>query len=298
MGMSLSKGQKLALDALDVTRPILIAGPTAAGKSDFALAAARLTGGPVVNADAIQVFADWRVLTARPTAQDEAAHPHALYGHVPGDHPYSAGRWLRDVTAYLGGPPPVIVGGTGLHFEVLTKGLADIPETPADVRARADALMARDGVEGLAAGLDPITASRLDLKNPARVQRAWEVQQTTGRGMASWQDDTPPPLLAEDAATCIVLTIPPERLTPRIERRLDLMLNGGAIEEAEANAPNWHPDLPSAKAIGAAELVAHIRGDLSLHEARTRMAVLTRQYAKRQRTFFRGRLKGWQEVAV
>jgi tRNA dimethylallyltransferase len=192
----------------------------------------------------------------------------------------------------------VIVGGTGLHFEVLTKGLADIPETPADVRARADALIARDGVEVLAAALDPVTSSRLDLKNPARVQRAWEVQETTGRGMADWQDDTPPPLLAEGAATCIVLSIPPERLTPRIEERLDLMLGGGAIEEAEANAPDWHRSRPSAKAIGAAELIAHVRGEMTLDEARARIAVLTRQYAKRQRTFFRGRLKGWKEIAV
>ena len=286
------------VDTLDPSRPVLIAGPTASGKSALALAVARRTGGPVVNADAIQVFADWRVLTARPSREDEAAHPHALYGHVPGDAPYSVGHWLRDMAPYLDGPPPVIVGGTGLNFEALTKGLAPIPETPPEVRRAADRRMAEAGVAALAAELDRETAGTIDLKNPARVQRAWEVLKATGRGIAAWQGETPPPLLPQDAATCLVLTLPPERLTPRIEARTGAMLKDGALDEARANAPDWHPALPSAKAIGAAELVAHVRGEITLDEARTRIAVLTRQYAKRQRTFFRGRLKGWREVAV
>lgn len=285
-----------ALEGIDPRKPVLIAGPTASGKSRLALAAARITRGPVVNADAIQVFADWQVLTARPTDDEMASHPHALFGHVPGDRPYSAGQWLREVTPFLKGPPPVIVGGTGLNFEALTKGLAPIPETPPEVRAEADARVASEGVAALAAELDAETASGLDLRNPARVQRAWEVQRATGRGMAAWQADTPPPFLPEDQATRIVLTMPPEKLTPRIEARLDDMLAFGALDEARRNEPDWHPGLPSAKAIGASELIAHVRGEMRLDEARERIAVLTRQYAKRQRTFFRGRLRGWREI--
>lgn len=298
MGMPPPTSLEDALDQLDPGKPVLIAGPTASGKSALALAAAERTGGPIVNADAIQVFSDWRILTARPDARDEARHPHALYGHIPGDTPYSVGHWLGDVEPYLQGAPPVIVGGTGLNFEALTRGLAPIPPTPDEIRALADHRMAKDGIGALAAELDARTAARIDLKNPARVQRAWEVQQSTGRGMADWQDETPPPLVGPHEATRLVLTMSPERLTPRIEARLDAMLAGGALDEARENAPDWHPGLPSAKAIGAAELVAHVRGEMSLDEARARIAVLTRQYAKRQRTFFRGRLSDWTEIGV
>ena len=125
------------MKTLDDERPVLIAGPTASGKSALAMEIAARLGGPVVNADALQVYGDWRVLTARPSAEDEARLPHALYGHVSGDQAYSVGQWLRDVAGYLGGKPPVIVGGTGLYFTALTEGLADIPETPPEIRARA-----------------------------------------------------------------------------------------------------------------------------------------------------------------
>ena len=148
-------------ESLDLARPVLIAGPTASGKSALALEIAARSGGPVVNADALQVYADWRVLTARPSVEDEARLPHRLYGHVPGDRPYSVGDWLREVAPFLeGGVPPVIVGGTGLYFTALTEGLADIPETPVEVRKTAMARIADEGAGALLAELDAESAAR------------------------------------------------------------------------------------------------------------------------------------------
>ena len=283
---------------LDPGRPVLIAGPTASGKSALALEIASATGGPVVNADALQVFADWRILTARPSLEDEALVPHALYGHVPGDQPYSVGAWLRDLAPFLQGPPPVIVGGTGLYFSALTEGLADIPETPLDVRRTAMARIARDGAASLLSELDRNTAARIDRANPMRIQRAWEVLQATGRGLADWQDDTGPPLLPLSDSQPLLIDAPKVWLTPRIEQRFDQMLTSGALDEARANAATWHPALPSAKAIGASELVAHVKGELELHAAREAAIVTTRQYAKRQRSWFRARMKGWRLLSV
>lgn len=284
------------IKSLDRERPVLLAGPTASGKSALALEIAAHLGGPIVNADALQVFANWRVLTARPSAEDEAAHPHALYGHVPGDTPYSVGDWLRDLKPYLGGAPPVIVGGTGLYFTALTEGLAEIPPTPDDIRQTAMARFETEGTEALLAELDPQTAARIDRQNPMRVQRAWEVLTTTGRGLATWQDETPPPLLPLAETQPLLRNAPKDWLTPRIEKRFDLMLKEGALDEARANAPGFHPGLPSAKAIGAAELVAHVQGTLTLDAARKAATIATRQYAKRQRSWFRARMKDWYRI--
>ncbi|WP_227257962.1 tRNA (adenosine(37)-N6)-dimethylallyltransferase MiaA [Kangsaoukella pontilimi] len=284
------------LDALDPSRPVLLAGPTASGKSALAFALAERTGGPIVNADALQVFSDWRVLTARPGPEDEARHHHALYGHVPGKEPYSVGQWLRDLAPFLDGPPPVIVGGTGLYFTALTEGLADIPETPQPVRAEAMQRIAADGADTLLEEIDAETAARIDRQNPMRIQRAWEVLQTTGRGLATWQDETGPPLLPLDRAEAILLDAPKDWLTPRIEARFAQMIRTGALDEARANADTFDPNQPSAKAIGAAELVAHIRGQMSLEEAAQRATLLTRQYAKRQRSWFRARMGGWRHI--
>lgn len=284
------------IKSLDRERPVLLAGPTASGKSALALEIAAHLGGPIVNADALQVFANWRVLTARPSAEDEAAHPHALYGHVPGDTPYSVGDWLRDLKPYLGGAPPVIVGGTGLYFTALTEGLAEIPPTPDDIRQTAMARFETEGTEALLAELDPQTAARIDRQNPMRVQRAWEVLTTTGRGLATWQDETPPPLLPLAETQPLLRNAPKDWLTPRIEKRFDLMLKEGALDEARANAPGFHPGLPSAKAIGAAELVAHVQGTLTLDAARKAATIATRQYAKRQRSWFRARMKDWRRI--
>ena len=289
----------LVVDGLDLRRPVLIAGPTASGKSALALEIAARSGGPVVNADALQVYADWRVLTARPSVEDEARLPHALYGHVPGDRPYSVGDWLREVAPFLGTDvPPVIVGGTGLYFTALTEGLADIPETPDDVRETAMARIADEGAAALLAELDAETASRIDRQNPMRIQRAWEVLTATGRGLAYWQDETGPPLLPLERTEPILIDAPKDWLTPRIEARFDLMIDGGALDEARTNAKGWHPALPSAKAIGAADLIAHVRGEISLEAAREAAIVATRQYAKRQRSWFRARMKAWRRLSA
>ncbi len=279
---------------LDPERPILIAGPTASGKSALAIEIAQRDGGIVVNADAIQVFANWRVLTARPSPADEASVPHHLFGHIPGDMPYSVGAWLREVATLLNiNARPIIVGGTGLYFSALTQGLADIPETPPDVRIEGDALRLNHGLQAMLDDLDAQTRSRIDHQNPMRVQRAWEVQRATGRGIAAWQDATPPPILPLDQTQPILLDAPKEWLNDRIARRFDMMLAQGALDEARANLATWSPDWPSSKAIGAPELIAHLTGKMTLDDAREAATIATRQFAKRQRTWFRARMKNW-----
>lgn len=272
--------------------PVLIAGPTASGKSALALHIARTQGGIVVNADALQVFDGWRLLTARPSDADLSAAPHALYGHVPFDAAYSVGHWLRDVAPLLHATRPIIVGGTGLYFSALTEGLADIPPTPPAVRAAADAL----SLSALMDGVDAETLSRIDTANRARVQRAWEVQQTTHRALSDWQDNTPPPLLPLAATMPVVIEAPKSWLSPRIVRRFDQMLEQGALAEAEAMLPHWNPAHQSARAIGAPELMAHLSGELSLTDARDAAIVATRQYAKRQRTWFARRMRHWHHI--
>ena len=284
------------LQTLDKERPVLIAGPTASGKSALALEIADHLGGPVINADALQVYSDWRVLTARPSLEDEALAEHLLYGHIPGHQAYSVGDWLREVGPLLSDRVPVIVGGTGLYFSALTDGLAEIPPTPDEIRAEAKARLAEDGAAPLLAELDAKTASRIDRANPMRVQRAWEVLKSTGRGLADWQDETEPALLPLTKAQPLVLSAPKEWLNPRIVQRFDLMLDLGALDEARANAPTWSPTLPSAKAIGAAELIAHVRGEIPIDSVREAIVTLTRQYAKRQRSWFRARMKDWRWI--
>ena len=280
-------------------RPVLIAGPTASGKSALALRIARDQGGVIVNADAIQVYDNWRVLTARPSPQDEAQAPHALYGHIPHDQDYSVGHWLRDLAPLLhDGPRPIITGGTGLYFTALTEGLAQIPPTPPALRDLANDLVARDGHAALLADLDPATRDRIDTLNPMRVQRAWEVQRATGRGLAAWQDDTPPPLLPLEDCTAILVEADKDWLTPRINRRFDAMLRAGALDEARANLHGWRPDLPSSRAIGAPELIAHLRGEITHEAARDAATIATRQFAKRQRTWFRARMSAWHRIAA
>ncbi|MBI1418007.1 MAG: tRNA (adenosine(37)-N6)-dimethylallyltransferase MiaA [Limimaricola sp.] len=280
------------LAGVPADRPVLIAGPTGSGKSALALQIAERQGGTVINADALQVFALWRVLTARPTPEDEARAPHALYGHVT-DNNYSTGQWLRDVVPLLSGPSrPIIVGGTGLYFSALTEGLAAIPATPPDIRATADALT----LEALLAGLDPESAAILDQRNRARVQRAWEVLQATGRGIAAWHAETPAPVLPPETATRLLVDAPPAVLTPRLAQRFAAMLANGALDEVRAVLPDWNPALPAHRAIGAPELVAHLRGEITLSEAEEAAVVATRRYAKRQRTWFRARMRDWRVI--
>ncbi|RXV59635.1 tRNA (adenosine(37)-N6)-dimethylallyltransferase MiaA [Roseovarius sp. A46] len=287
----------MQIETIDPSRPVLIAGPTASGKSALALAIARAQGGVIVNADALQVYANWRILSARPSPEEEARAPHRLYGHVAPEQDYSAGHWLREVAPLLkAGARPIIVGGTGLYFAALTEGLADIPATPPDIRAEGDRLLREAGVAALVDTLDPETRARIDTANPRRVQRAWEVQAATGRGLAAWQDATPPPLLPLARATPILVEAPKDWLNPRITRRFDAMLDAGALDEARANLAGWDAARPASQAIGAPELIAHLRGEMTLDAAREAAITATRQYAKRQRTWFRARMHGWHRV--
>ena len=277
--------------------PVLIAGPTASGKSALAMEIAARDGRVIVNADALQVYGCWRVLTARPSRADEAALPHALYGHVGAEVAYSTGQWLREVAPLLA-RPVVIVGGTGLNFTALTEGLAVIPDVPAAVRAEANARVAVEGFAGLVAELDAATAARIDLLNGARVQRAWEVLRATGRGLAAWQAETPPPLLALSACEALVLRPEVAWLDARIAQRFQTMLDEGALEEVRAMEPGWVAERPSSRAIGAPELISYLRGESTCSEAIFASILASRRYAKRQRTWFRNRMKGWREVVL
>jgi len=274
-------------------KPVLIAGPTASGKSALALTIAERQGGIVVNADALQVFDGWRILTARPSQEDEARAPHRLYGHISHAASYSTGQWLREVANLLkSNERLIIVGGTGLNFRALTCGLAEIPPIPSDIRQAADQMP----LAALIAELDPETAARIDLQNRMRVQRAWEVAVGTGKPLSQWQAETPAPLLALGETTALTLDAPKDWLTPRIAQRFDQMLAAGALDEAQAMLPDWDPQHLSAKAIGAAELIAHLKGTLTLTEAREAAIVATRQYAKRQRTWFRSKHRDWHII--
>ncbi len=281
--------------AVPPDRPVLIAGPTASGKSALALALARAQGGVIVNADALQVYDGWRVLTARPPPEEEAEVPHALFGTVGMEEPWSVGHWLRAVAPLLDGPlRPILVGGTGLYLTALTEGLAEIPPVPPSVRAEADALP----LDALLAGLDARTRDGLDRRNRARVRRAWEVLRATGRPLRDWQDDTPPPLLPLARATPLVLRPDVRWLDARIAARFDAMLAQGALEEVRALLPRWREGAPAFRALGAEPLRAHLAGRLTLVEARDAAVGQSRAYAKRQRTWFRNRLRGWTPLAL
>lgn len=278
------------MDRLHPDKPVLIAGPTASGKSALALRISAEQGGRIINADASQIYDCWRVLTARPSAEEEEQAPHALYGHVSAETSYSVGHWLRDVAPLLQqGPRPIIVGGTGLYFTALTQGLAEIPATKPEIRAQADQMTRED----MLAALDQATLSRIDTLNRARVQRAWEVLTATGRGLVHWQADTPAPILPPGQAQGIVFDMPKDLLNQRIAQRFDLMVKGGALDEARAVLPLYDPTLPAHRAIGAPELIGYLRGEISLEEAREAANISTRQFAKRQRTWFRSKMGNW-----
>ncbi|WP_152466469.1 tRNA (adenosine(37)-N6)-dimethylallyltransferase MiaA [Sulfitobacter sp. THAF37] len=281
------------LGDLPADMPVLIAGPTASGKTALALQIARDHGGVIVNADASQVYACWRVITARPSPEEEAQAPHLLFGHVAATQPYSTGHWLREVAAILkSGARPIITGGTGLYFRALTEGLAEIPATPPAIRDAADAL----DLDTLLAGLDARTARGLDTGNRARVQRAWEVLQATGRGLSDWQAETGAPLLAPDRVRRIVFDVGRDWLNARIARRFDLMLDQGALDEVRRVAPDYDPALPAHRAIGVPELMAHLAGRMTLDQARERAVISTRQFAKRQRTWMRSKMADWHRI--
>lgn len=294
-------------------RAVLIAGPTASGKSALALDLARRLGGVVVNADASQVYADLRVLSARPAPADEAAVPHALYGHVDAAEAYAVGRYLDDVHRVinrlstgaeaasqqdaLAGKIPIFVGGTGLYLEALTAGLAAVPAIPEEVRARWRAFGPASALYAELSQRDPEMAARLRPTDPQRLIRALEVIDATGRSLARWQEEaTRGPL---DPLDTLRIALAPERavLRERIARRLAAMVAEGAVEEAaRLDARGLDPALPAIKALGVRPLAAHARGDTSLDEALDRTRLDTGRYAKRQSTWFRNRMEGWRQV--
>jgi tRNA dimethylallyltransferase len=290
----------MRLNGIDPSRHLLIAGPTASGKSALALAVAKQQGGVIVNADALQIWSCWRILTARPSPSDEAEARHLLYGHVAPARNYSVGDWLDDVGAILrSGQRLIVAGGTGLYLTALTQGLAYVPPTAPEIRAEADRILTQsDGLARLVADLDPATRDRIDLRNPARVQRAWEVLRSTGRGLSEWQADTPPPLISAKDSQRLVITADRDWLAERIAVRFRLMMDQGATEEVRANLPIWDPSRQWARAIGAPELVAALKGELDLQTAIDRAVIATRQYAKSQRIWFRGRMKDWNSWPV
>lgn len=258
----------------------------------------------VVNADAMQVYRDLRVLTARPSPQEEARAPHALYGHVDGAQAHSVAAWLADARAALGrareeGRVPVVAGGTGLYLAALTEGLSPVPPVPEEVRTHWRARQAQEPAEALHAALarrDPEMARRLRPSDPQRIVRALEVVDGTGRSLAEWQREREAPLLpAGPGVRRIVLSPDRTLLRRRIAERFQAMMAAGAVEEAAALASRGlDPDLPVMKAIGVAELSAHAEGRLSREEAVERAVTATRQYAKRQETWFRHRFADWE----
>jgi tRNA dimethylallyltransferase len=281
---------------------ILIAGPTASGKSALALALAEKLGGVIVNADSMQVYRDLRIITARPTPAQEALAPHVLYGHVDAAVRYSVGAWCVDAGAALAAAardarPAIVVGGTGLYFEALTKGLAAVPPISEDIRGAVRARLRAEGTIGLHAELvraDPVMAQRLMPGDRSRIARALEVVLATGRSLSDWHRDGMPP--AVDASHAIKVFLDPERgeLQRRIEARFAAMLAAGVLEEVRALAARGlDPALPAMKAHGVPWLIRHLDGEITLGDAALGAVRDTWRYTKRQATWFRNRMPGW-----
>lgn len=287
------------------SKAVLIAGPTASGKSALALELALSVGGIVINADSMQVYRDLRVITARPTPDEEARAWHCLYGHVDAAVNFSAGAWVADAAKMLEesqaeGRLPIFIGGTGLYFKALTAGLSVVPPIPAEIREGVRARLERNGVEALHAELarrDPRAAERLNLRDRTRIARALEVVEATGRSLLDWHHEGQPPLLPKDSFRAVFLAPERDELYARIDARFDAMLAAGALTEVEQLAArNLDPLLPAMKAHGVPALIRHLRGELRLEEAATIGRADTRHYAKRQFTWFRHQLPEFEWV--
>ena len=287
------------LDEINQNTPILITGQTASGKSHLAAQIAEEKGGTIINADAIQVYNNWRILTARPSIADEAKINHKLYGHIDGATEYSVGTWIKEIKGILSNSTkPIIVGGTGLYFSALTNGLVDIPEISESTRQEANNRIKKNGFESLVREIDKETIQKIDKNNPVRVQRAWEVLRSTGRGLNSWHSDTPKPTLDLNMCKAILVDGKVSLINHRINKRFDQMMGKGLIKEAESNLANWNKSHPSSKAIGARELIAFLNNNISKDQLREKIIIATRQYAKRQRTWFRSKMKNWEKYII
>jgi tRNA dimethylallyltransferase len=286
-------------------RAVLIAGPTASGKSGFALELAQATGGAIINADSMQVYRDLRILTARPTLDEETRVPHRLYGHVDAAVNFSAGHWVADAASVLRelraqDRLPIFVGGSGLYFKALLRGLSAVPPIPPAIREGVRARLERDGVEALhrtLAGRDPVSAERVKPRDRTRIARALEVVEATGRSLADWHRDGLPPLLPEGQFSALFVDPDRDWLYAGIDTRFDAMLKAGALEEvASLAARRLDPLLPAMKAHGVPALIRHLKGEITLAEAAAIGRADTRHYAKRQFTWFRHQLPEFQWV--
>ncbi len=284
---------------------MLIAGPTASGKSALALELADKTGGVIINADSMQVYRDLRIITARPTPQEEARVPHRLYGHVDAAVNFSAGSWVADAAKVLAETRgqnrlAIFVGGSGLYFKALTRGLSAVPPIPPEIREGVRARLQRDGVAALHAQLalsDPASAERLEPRDRIRIARALEVLEATGRSLSDWHREGLPPLLPSQAFSALFVSPDRDQLYARIDARFDAMLKAGALEEVERLAARrLDPLLPAMKAHGVPALIRHVRGEITLAEAAAIGRADTRHYAKRQFTWFRHQLPEFEWV--
>ncbi len=282
---------------------VLIAGPTASGKSALALELAARTNGVVINADSMQVYRDLRVITARPTDEEMSRASHRLYGHIGAEEIYSTGHWLREATPEIAavrkaGNTAIVIGGTGLYFTALLKGLSAVPEVPAETRQQVRDLGDTKDNEALHAMLverDPRTASEVRIPDRQRILRALEVIEATGRGLAEWREEPGVPVLDQGDYQAIFLETDREALGKRIDARFDKMLAEGAIEEVRAlDARKLDPKMPAMKAHGVPWLIKHFNGEISLEEAAAQGKRDTRQYSKRQETWFRNQLPEFQ----
>lgn len=285
---------------------MLIAGPTASGKSALGLELAQKTGGIVINTDSMQVYRDLRIITARPTVEEEALVPHRLYGHVDASVNFSAGAWVADAAKVLtearaAGRLPIFIGGSGLYFKALTRGLSAVPPIPADVREAVRARLERDGVEALHEELarrDPVSAERLKPRDRTRIARALEVIEATGRALPEWHREGLPPLLPPGEFTALFLAPERDQLYARIDARFEAMLAAGALEEVAALAARkLDPLLPAMKAHGVPVLIRHLRGEIAREVAAEIGRADTRHYAKRQFTWFRHQLPEFEWIA-
>ncbi|MGM5055894.1 tRNA (adenosine(37)-N6)-dimethylallyltransferase MiaA [Rhizobium sp. 814_E9_N1_1] len=293
---------------LSTVNAILITGPTASGKSALAVELAKRHDGVVVNADSMQVYDTLRVLTARPSEEEMQGVPHHLYGHVPAGAAYSTGGWLRDVSALLptlraAGRLPVFVGGTGLYFKALTGGLSDMPEIPEALRKALRSRLLEEGTDGLYAELavaDPAMAASLNRQDGQRIVRALEVMKATGRSIADFQGQSGPVII--DAAQARKIVVLPDRavLHQRINGRFEKMLQQGAEDEVRALlALDLPAEAPVMKAIGVSQITAMVRGEMTRDEVLEKGAAATRQYAKRQMTWFRNQMDdSWERLTV
>jgi tRNA dimethylallyltransferase len=284
---------------------VLIAGPTASGKSALALELAARMNGVVINADSMQVYRDLRVLTARPSDEEMNRAPHRLYWHIGAEEIYSAGRWLREAEQEIAAArkaekTAIVIGGTGLYFSALLKGLSAVPEVSAQVRSQVRGLGEEKDNEALHAMLaarDPRTAAAVRVSDRQRILRALEVVEATGRGLADWREEPGVPVLNSGDYRAIFLETDRETLGRRIDARFDKMLAEGALEEVKAlHACNLDPRMPAMKAHGVPWLIKYLNGEMSLDAAAEQGKRDTRQYAKRQETWFRNQLPEFQWV--